>query len=186
MQVRSDNGADGAALTATSQIVLGLLEWMGEATPYDLKQVVSLSVGNFWSVPHSQLYREADRLKAAGLLIRRDERTGGGRPRKVYALSAEGVRALRRWRQEPVTEMPQLRDPGLLQLFFGADPVRLARTRAPAHRSQLEAYVERRALDDGAEPRGPWLALAAGIAHEREWVRFWERIAAGETESAPE
>ena len=31
--------------------------------------------------------------------------------------------------------------------------------------------------DPGAGPRGPWLALEAGIHHEREWVRFWEELA---------
>jgi hypothetical protein len=41
-------------LTHTSHIVLGLLSMSGEATPYDLKQMVSATVGHFWSLPHSQ------------------------------------------------------------------------------------------------------------------------------------
>ena len=49
-------------LTPTSYIVLGFLSLLGEATPYDLKRMVSVSVGHFWSFPHSQLYAEPDRL----------------------------------------------------------------------------------------------------------------------------
>ena len=41
-------------LTPTSYIVLGLLEFAGESTPYGLKQLVSASVGNFWA---SGIYR---------------------------------------------------------------------------------------------------------------------------------
>ena len=43
-------------LTPTSYVVLGLVREMGEATPYALKQAVTLGVGNFWSLQHAQLY----------------------------------------------------------------------------------------------------------------------------------
>jgi hypothetical protein len=62
-------------------------------------------------------------------------------------------------------------------LYFGADPAPLARARAELHRRQLHAYELRRRQDTGQGPRGPWLTLEAGIAHEREWVRFWTRLA---------
>jgi len=166
-----------ANLTATSYIVLGLLEWLGEGSPYDLKQAIPRTVGNFWTVPHSQLYREAERLHRGGFLDRRDEATAGGRPRKVYCLTPKGTRALARWRREPPAEPPQLRDPGLLKLFLGGDPRALAADRLPAHRRKLAEYEEIRRLDAGSGPRGPWLALDAGIAHEREWIRYWSRLA---------
>jgi PadR family transcriptional regulator AphA len=164
-------------LTATSYIVLGLLEQLGEASPYDLKQVVARSVGNFWSVPHSQLYREPDRLSRAGYLSERRETTPGGRPRKVYALTSAGRKALAAWKQEPTSELPELRDPGLLKLYFGADPVALARVRQEAHARKLGEYEERARLDTGMEPRGPWRTLQAGLGHEREWVRYWLELA---------
>ena len=53
---------DAARLTPTSYIVLGLLAWMGESTPYRLKQVVARSVGNFWTLQHAQLSTEPERL----------------------------------------------------------------------------------------------------------------------------
>ena len=57
---------DEIELTPTSYIVLGLLSLSGEATPYDLKQMVTATVGHFWSLPHSQLYAEPTRLARAG------------------------------------------------------------------------------------------------------------------------
>jgi DNA-binding PadR family transcriptional regulator len=157
--------------------VLGLVDQLGEASPYDLKQAVAASVGNFWSVPHSQIYREAARLERGRYLSCRNERTPGGRPRKVYRLRERGARELSRWRQEPTEELPELRDPGLLKLFFGADPRSLAQARRQAHQRKLEAYEAQRKLDRGEEPRGVWLSLDAGIGHEREYVRFWKRLA---------
>ncbi len=166
-----------SVLTPTSYIVLGLLDAMGAGSVYDLKQAVGMSVGNFWSVPHSQLYREAARLDDAGLLEGRDDPTPGGRPRRVFSLSAAGRRALQEWREDTaVDRLPELRDPGLLKLFFGADPARLAAARLAAHRRQLAGYEERLRSADEA-PEGPRLTLRAGIAHEREWVRFWEELA---------
>ena len=90
-----------------------------------------------------------------------------------------GADELARWRQEPSEELPELRDPGLLKLFFGADRRSLALVRAEAHQRKLDEYEARRNVDPGGEPRGAWLSLDAGIGHEREWVRFWTEIARG-------
>jgi DNA-binding PadR family transcriptional regulator len=163
-------------LTSTSYIVLGLIERAGESTPYELKRLVGASVGNFWSVPHSQLYAEPERLARRGYLTERREE--GGRRRRPFSLTEQGRRALARWRAAPVGDpLPELRDPGLLRLFFGADPASLARARAEAHRAKLLEYEEQQAHDTGEGPRGPWLALEAGVRHEREWVRFWDELA---------
>jgi PadR family transcriptional regulator, regulatory protein AphA len=163
-------------LTPTSYIVLGLVEQAGSATPYELKQRVARSVGNFWSLQHAQLYSEPARLAGAGYLSERRER--GGRRRRHYSLTAAGRWALAEWRAEPTGELSELRDLGLLKLFLGADPGPLARAQLEAHRERLAGYERLKAADTGAEPRGPWLALESGIGHEREWVSFWERVAA--------
>ena len=163
-------------LTPTSFIVLGMLERLGEASPYDVKQEVARTVGNFWSVPHSQLYREGERLARGGHLAERRERTPGGRTRKLYSLTPTGRDALDEWRRAPAAELPELRDLGLLKLFFGAEAVPLARTRLEAHRRKLAEYEAMKASDPGRGPRGSWQTLEAGIGHEREWVRFWSRL----------
>ena len=163
-------------LTPTSYIVLGLVELSGEATPYQLKQASAGSVGNFWSTPHAQFYTEPERLARAGLLS--EEREEGGRRRRLYRLTPKGRAALEAWRSEPTAERAELRDPGLLKLFFGADPRPLARAQLEAHREKLAEYEWIRE-QDGKGPEGPAATLEAGIAHEREWVRYWRRLAGG-------
>lgn len=162
-------------LTPTSYVVLGLIEQMQPASPYDLKRAVAMGVGQFWSLPHTQLYSECTRLAEAGLLTERREESG--RRRRIYRLTKEGANELDRWRSEPTGELYELRDAGLLKLFFGADPKTLAPPQLEAHRERLREYEE--VLEQCREmnaPAGIIHAIEAGIGHEREYVRFWKRL----------
>jgi len=165
-------------LSPTSYIVLALIDGAGEATPYDLKQAVATTLGNFWSVPHAQIYAEPERLAAAGHLSERREQ--GGRRRHHYKLTAQGRKALSDWLDEPTDAMAELRDPGLLKLFFGGDPKRLAAAQLSTHRRRLAEVEELAERIAGHVPPGFLLTLRAGIGHEREWVRFWELVEQGE------
>ena len=164
----------GTRLTPTSFIVLGLIELAGRATPYDLKALAKRTVGAFWSLPHAQLYAEPERLAGAGYLD--EQREDSGRRRKHYTLTDRGREALREWRENPTGDMTELRDPGLLRLFFGADPAALAPLQAAAHGERLAAYEATLAALPAGTPRGVELTLRAGIAHEREWVSFWSEL----------
>jgi DNA-binding PadR family transcriptional regulator len=159
-------------LTPTSYVVLGLVRELGEATPYALKQAVALSIGNFWSIQHAQLYSEPGRLARAGLLDEHLETTG--RRRKTYRLTAAGREALDAWLAEPPTEFTELRHRGLLKLALGADPSVVAPAQLALHQAKLAEYE---ALTDLPMPPGLALALESGIGHEREWVRFWRELA---------
>jgi DNA-binding PadR family transcriptional regulator len=161
-------------LTPTSFIVLGLLELCGEATPYDLKQMVNVSLGNFWSLQHAQLYSEPQRLAEAGYL--KERREEGGRRRRHYSITKQGRDALDEWRGTPTDRLSELRDLALLKLFFGADPAQLAPVQLEAWRSKLAEYEGLRAQDTGTGPRNPWVTLDCGIGHAREWIRFWEAV----------
>jgi PadR family transcriptional regulator, regulatory protein AphA len=161
-------------LTPTSYIVLGLLSAFGEATPYRLKQLVSTSVGHFWSLQHAQLYTEPERLARGGHVT--ETREEGGRRRKLYRITDKGTQALRDWRAEPTDALAELRDLALLKLFFGADPEQLAAAQLDAHRGQLAEYE--RIRDDLPKdvPPGPRLTLEAGMRHERTMIAFWEDL----------
>jgi DNA-binding PadR family transcriptional regulator len=162
-------------LSDTSYAVLGLLDLFEPATPYQLKQIAQVSIFHFWSIPHTQLYTECARLAEGGLLEeRREER---GRRRRVYRLSGAGRRALREWRADPHADFYELRDPGLLKLFCGADPASLAETQLERHERRLHSYQE--LLDQTDMPEGVRLSLESGIGHEREYVRFWSRLREG-------
>ena len=164
------------SLTPTSYIVLGLVGQAGEATPYSLKQMAAATVGNFFSIPHSQIYAEPDRLAEAGLLsVRREQ---GGRRRKHYSLTARGRKALADWLESPTEEMYELRDPGLLKLGFGTDPKKLAAVHLEAHETKLaELEAIRNQLKVTGAPEGALLVLESGIGHEREYIRFWSKLA---------
>jgi len=162
-------------LSATSYVVLGLTEQLQPATPYDLKQAAALSVTNFWSLPHTQLYLECGRLAEAGYLSERREQSG--RRRRIYRLTRKGSGALEHWRSEATAELYELRDAGILKLYFGADPVQLALRQVDAHKRKLEEYEAQLAdcKREGA-PGQITLSIEAGIGHEREYVRFWSKL----------
>ncbi|HEV2873638.1 MAG TPA: PadR family transcriptional regulator [Thermoleophilaceae bacterium] len=162
-------------LSAVSYVVLGFVEWAGEATPYRLKQLVAGSVGNFWTLQHAQLYTEPERLARAGYLD--EERERGGRRRKLYRITAKGRQALEEWRAEPTDAIPELRAPALLKLFFGAEPGALAPLQIEAHRRKLAEYEEIRDSMPDSVPEGPRLALEAGIASTRQQIEWWRQVA---------
>jgi DNA-binding PadR family transcriptional regulator len=162
-------------LTPTSYIVLGLLQFAGESTPYGLKQLVAGSVGYFWTLQHAQLYTEPERLARGGYVTETREETG--RRRKLYAITAKGTRALDEWRTETTSALAELREPALLKLFFGADPAELAEAQLPANRARLAEYERIRDSMSDDVPPGPRTALELGIRVERETIAFWEELA---------
>jgi len=164
-------------LTQTSYVVLGLIEWMQPATAYDLKVAAKMAVSNLWALPHTQLYSECGRLAEAGLLD--EEREPEGRRRRIYRLAGPGREAIEAWRADVSPTGWELRDAGLLKLFFGSDPAALAASQLEAHRARLAEYEGLRETA-AAMPDGMRLTLESGIGHEREYLRFWEAIAAGE------
>jgi len=168
-----------STLTPVSYLVLGWIAH-GPATPYDLKRMSAQSVGYFWEFPHSQLYAEPARLTELGLLEEEQELTG--RRRRVYSITEEGRRALKDWLCEPTSEAPQIRDIGLLKLFFhdalgGEDDiVALARAQEQSHRDKLSTYeeLERTVPEEAVFGRA---TLQAGLAFERSFIEFWSEIA---------
>jgi DNA-binding PadR family transcriptional regulator len=167
-------------LTPVSYVVLGLVA-EGATTPYDMKQTAARSVGYFWSFPHSQLYAEPAKLAELGLLD--EERESDGRRRRVYTLTPAGRQALDEWVREPTTEQPQIRDTGLLKLFFGEgmspdELAALARAQEDAHRARLAVYEEKAPEID--EPNHA-ATLRAGLRFEQLFVDFWRDVADGAT-----
>ncbi len=178
-------------LTPTSYLVLGLLAREGPSTPYDLERHVRATLGNFWSFPHTLLYSEPPRLAALGLLT--ETRETEGRRRRVFTITNAGVAALDEWLDRPSDVPTELRDPGLLQLFFAdlasADArLRLAEQQLAIHRAKLAAYKEEERFEH--RPGGPgkgertvehWRGetLRMGLLYEGAAVEFWEGIVSG-------
>jgi DNA-binding PadR family transcriptional regulator len=133
---------------------------------------------NVWSARHSQIYPELARLLADGL-IREHER--GGRNRKTYAITNEGLRAVRGWLTQTEPDRT-VRDDSFLRVFFlwlvpNAQAEAYLRQELEYHRTKLaryEAMAEGWHSTDPAE-RSNRIALQAGILHERalaEWAEW--------------
>ena len=173
--------ASTPALTATSYVVLGLLDACGGATSYELERQVAGTVGAFWSFPRSQLYSEPVRLAEAGFVT--EQREPDGRRRRTWSVTEQGRAALQQWLAEPTGAGTEIRDLGLLKLFFGAaasspEHVRAsARAQAEAHRRQLAVYEELAQID-GMDPHQR-ATLRLGLTYEQAAVAFWDDVAAG-------
>jgi DNA-binding PadR family transcriptional regulator len=167
------------SLTTTSYLVLGIVGELGPSTPYDMKQFVARSIGYFWSFPHSQLYAEPVRLAAAGLLTEVVEQ--GGRKRRTYRLARAGRRALERWLAEPTAEPTEIRDLGLLKLFFGSltgSPERraLAEEQRRAHHRRREEYEALREAVSAVATPHQLATLEMGLRFERASAAFWTEL----------
>jgi DNA-binding PadR family transcriptional regulator len=178
-------------MTATSYLVLGLVEREGPSTPYDLKRHVAATIGHFWSFPHALLYTEPPRLVKLGLLT--EERESDGRRRRLFTITELGRAAIQAWLAKPAHEPTELRDVGLLQLFFADlgstdDRQAIARAQLAIHRAALGRYEDDRLAERGVDGSDPaartvehWrgVTLPMGLLYERAAVEFWEGVAHG-------
>jgi DNA-binding PadR family transcriptional regulator len=175
-------------LTPTSYLVLGAVARRGPSTPYELKQMVADTVGNFWSFPHSQLYSEPQRLAERGLLS--EQREEGGRRRRVFSITDAGLTALRQWLATPTPELTEIRDVALLKLFFGGlgeveDVAALARSQQRAHEDKLAVYQRLASRPPPARDEHGLATLRLGLAYERAAAEFWRSIADDPPAAAP-
>ncbi len=169
-------------LPASSYVILGLVMQCGPMTPYELKKQVDRSIGYFWDFPRAQLYVDPTRLVQQGLLI--EEREAEGRRRRTYHITAEGRAVLQAWLHEPAVVAVELRDTGLLKLYFGslldqADITALALRERDLHRERLVDYERIQAVL-AVTPNTAFAhaTLRVGLAYEHQSIIFWEEIAA--------
>jgi len=172
----SESSNPDASLGPSSYIVLGLLGQYGPGTSYDLKRWADESVGYFWSFPRSQLYAEPQRLTRLGLLEEAQEE--GGRRRRTYSVTAAGRSALTGWLSQPAG-FPELRDLGLLKLFFSEQGTaqgvaQLATEQLALHQARLRKYERLSASLPQHRPRGDPLGM--GLLYERASIAFWTEV----------
>jgi PadR family transcriptional regulator AphA len=148
------------SLSDSAHAVLVLIALRGPSTAYDVKRALARLAGEYWSAPHTQVYRECARLSSAG----RD--------------------AVVAWVREPTDSSMEIRDVASLKLF-AAELSTPDHVRALAER-QVAEYRRRLALLDDVEARfggRPELALrmrnvVMGRAVYEAALAFWEDVAA--------
>ncbi|MGI5460688.1 PadR family transcriptional regulator [Streptomyces sp. CA-249302] len=163
-----------ARLTTSSYLVLGIIDKLGEASPYDVKVEAARTVAPFWSVPHAQVYAQCDRLLQADLLSQ--VRQESGRNRRVLTLTEEGRAALQGWLADPEFVPVEARERGILKLWFGGRPDVLAPTQVDEHVRTLGEYEELAASVGELLTPGQREALEFGIRYERMMADFWQWV----------
>jgi DNA-binding PadR family transcriptional regulator len=107
--------ADSATLNPTAASMLGFLH-RGPASGWDLATKAQRTIGEFWNVTRSQVYRELKVLDAAGYVTARG---GGPRDRQPYHLTSSGRAAFREWIRGYRGRF-LMRWPLALTVYFGA------------------------------------------------------------------
>jgi len=156
----------------------------GRRTGYEIKQLVDVSSRFFWAASYGQIYPELRRLEEQGLIRGRDAATNG-RARREYDLTPAGDEALDAWLRsdEPLTL--ELRDEGLLKLFFSdglaPDEHRALLRSMRARHEEIVASLE--SIEDAAREKGGGVyeVLRYGLAHHGFCA---ERLAEMESEVA--
>jgi PadR family transcriptional regulator AphA len=170
------------ALTDSAYAVLLVTGLRGPSSAYDVKRALARLAGEYWSVPHTQVYRECARLAEAGLL--REDAEEGGRRRRVYELTPRGREELTAWVREPTDDSMEIRDVANLKLS-AAELSTPDDVRALAER-QVEAYRRRIAVLDEADAyfdarpeialRGRNIAMGRGVYEAA--LAFWQSVVA--------
>ncbi len=155
--------------------MLGLLTWR-PMSGWDLYAAFEDSIGHFWSITRSQVYRELQTLAVRGLAT---SGTSGARERRIYTITDAGRAAFAAW----IVRFPgdeQIRFPLLLTTFFGEDvPPDVLRGACVEHRrrhaARLAGYESQ--LDEIRIKRPyPALALEFGIAYERTAIAWIDAL----------
>ena len=162
-----------SSLSATARVILGLLRFEPR-TGYDIKRVTDYSTRFFWRASYGQIYPELRALENAGLVRSREE-PYGRRRRRVYELTSDGERALTGWlRSEDDTY--ELRDEGLLRLFFGelvSDDELLALVRRRREIFESHAQLFRAISGDLGEIGGPSAEVLRYGVELMDWNVAW-------------
>jgi PadR family transcriptional regulator AphA len=167
-----------SSLSPTARVILGMLK-LGLRTGYDIKKAIDFSTRFFWGASYGQIYPELKRLTQAGL-VRAKAQPRGKVKRTEYTLTPAGERALHDW-LTGTDSIYELRDEGLLRLFFGdvvskEDVLVNLRIRRETFEQYLEHFREieiaaRTGFADESQLY-PYLALTYGIGM-LEWSIAW-------------
>lgn len=172
--------APARELNDVSFAVLGMLS-LGARSGYEVKRWVDRSARFFFAVSPPQVYGELKKLEAAGLVSGRSD-PAGGRSRRLYEATPAGEDALAAWLASPGELSLEMRDRGLLRLFF-ADLVDDAtallllgamreRSRRALERLEGDIRPASARLREDAGQRFPELTARCAIDFHR-WLAGW-------------
>ncbi|HEX3608705.1 MAG TPA: PadR family transcriptional regulator [Solirubrobacterales bacterium] len=177
-------------LSPTAYVILGMVS-REPRSGYEIKALVDNTTRFFWAASYGQIYPELKRLSEAGLLTGSDV-PRGERKRTVYAITAAGRSALKKWLRQP-PQTAEMREEGLLKLFFAGvlAPGQAAETLRSMREYRRGVAARLRAIEPEAEQKlkqndpFPLMVLQGGIEFN-EWFADWcERMEARLLDPAP-
>ena len=128
-------------LNKGAYLVLGMIA-TGCRSGYEISKTAEITSRFFWAAGDGQIYPQLRKLADAGLIAGERE-SQGERERVLYTLTDDGRAALDEWLLSAAAPMWELRDEGLLKLFF-ADHLTTAQLR---ERVSVLRDSHQRALD---------------------------------------
>ena len=106
-------------LSKPAYVVLGMIA-TGRRSGYAMSRTAKEATRHFWAMSDGQIYPQLKSLAESGY-IEGERETQGGRERVVYSLTAKGRAALDEWLNSGERAHYELRDEGLLRLFFAEE-----------------------------------------------------------------
>jgi DNA-binding PadR family transcriptional regulator len=160
----------------TAAAILGMLH-DGPQSGWDLARRAEATIGAFWRITQSQVYRELAALTDKRLVTTSQP---GARERRTYRVTAAGRRAFETW----LTRMPgpeQIRMPLLLTMHFGSRlaPDRLAEILASHHAAHQDRLEEYESICAAVADVDPYVlaTLEFGLSYERAVLDWFARLA---------
>lgn len=108
-----------ADLPETSYAVLGLID-KRPASGYDLAALADQSLGYFWPISRTLVYRELGRLEGLGWAVATEVAQERLPDKRVWSTTEQGRQALADWLSRPAEGGTSFRSGVLLKFMFGA------------------------------------------------------------------
>jgi len=167
-------------VNSTAASLLGFLHRQ-PMTGWELVQTARRTIGDFWSLTPSQVYRELNGMAAAGLV---EAGQRGSRERRPFTITATGRAAFRAWLEAGPSE-ETIRMPMLLTVLFGEELASdrlsaILRHQRALHAARLAAYEAVNTTDDrNRRTVYQQATLDFGITYERAVLAWFDRLPRG-------
>jgi DNA-binding PadR family transcriptional regulator len=170
-------------LPVPAYVVLGMVS-LGARSGYEIKQGVERSIRFFWTISQAQIYPSLERLEREGLISGREIPTGRRR-RRVFEITDAGRAELRAWLAETEPIPFELRDVGMLKLFFadsspGSEAGALLQAVRRRSQDRVDTLTAIRPAAEEVAAQGsphPLLTLELGIAFHQAMADVCARFA---------
>ncbi|GAA0323963.1 PadR family transcriptional regulator [Bacillus carboniphilus] len=167
----------------TKYVLLGLIT-TNCRSGYAIKQIIDNSISHFWKISYGQIYPNLKKLVDDGLAVVEDTSQEGKPDKKEYFITDAGREELQRWLQQPIEEIPTVKNELLLKLYFSRhQPTEIAIEQVRFYQvelaSRLKTYeqIERviQNTGEGTEDAMYWLiTLDYGLRTTRAMVEWCE------------